>query len=58
MAKLKEKESSTKSKVEVPREKFEEAAYYRWLERGCPLGDALTDWVEVEQKFPAHHHHN
>ncbi|HTC19646.1 MAG TPA: DUF2934 domain-containing protein [bacterium] len=58
MAKLKEKEASTKSQEEVSRETIQEAAYYHWLERGCPMGDDLTDWVEVEKKFPASHHHN
>ncbi len=58
MAKVKEKESSAKTREEVSKEKLEEAAYYHWLERGCPLDDSLTDWVEVEKKFPAHHHHN
>jgi hypothetical protein len=26
------------------------AAYNQWLERGCPAGDALTGWPEVENK--------
>lgn len=57
MAKVKEKESHKKNE-EVSKESLEVAAYYRWLERGCPLDDALTDWVEVEKKFPAHHSQN
>ena len=55
MAKVREKEHTPKPKKEISQEKLEEAAYYHWLERGCPFDDALTDWVEVEQKFPAHH---
>ncbi len=58
MAKVKEKESQKKQNEEVSKDNLEVAAYFRWLERGCPLDDALTDWVEVEKKFPAHHLQN
>ncbi len=58
MAKLKEKESAAKFKMEVTEENVELAAYYHWLERGCPSDDPLTDWLEVEKKFPAPHRHN
>jgi len=37
-----------KKKTAVSKEELELAAYYRWLSRGCPLDDALTDWVEAE----------
>jgi hypothetical protein len=38
------KPSSSDPKVEI-----EMAAYYRWLNRGCPIGDDLNDWVEAEK---------
>jgi len=39
---------------EVNHENLEVAAYYHWLNRGCPAHDDLTDWVEVEQEFKVH----
>lgn len=27
------------------------AAYYRWLERGCPTDDDWNDWFEIENKW-------
>lgn len=38
----------TKSEEKPAKENLEVAAYYHWLNRGCPHGDSLTDWVEVE----------
>ncbi|HVZ81547.1 MAG TPA: DUF2934 domain-containing protein [bacterium] len=32
-------------------ETLRKAAYYRWLERGAPLGDDLNDWYEVENRW-------
>jgi hypothetical protein len=31
-------------------EQLREAAYYRWLERGCPHGDDHSDWFEAEKR--------
>jgi hypothetical protein len=51
MLKTKERQAASKTgKKEVPKEQLEVAAYYHWLERGCPIGDDLTDWVEVENQ--------
>lgn len=42
---------------EIPQESFvtsehvEMAAYYKWLHRGCPSGDALTDWVDAHKEL-------
>jgi hypothetical protein len=57
MTKIKEKQPSAKPLKEGPHEKSLESQYYRWLEKGCPMDDDLTDWVEVEKKFPAPHYH-
>jgi hypothetical protein len=51
MVKTIEKPKSVKTKEPVAREELEVAAYYHWLERGCPKDDALTDWVEAEEKL-------
>lgn len=37
--------------VEVSARKIELAAYYRWLNRGCSQGDALTDWLSAERSL-------
>jgi hypothetical protein len=50
MAKPKEKGSKEKPKSEVSKEGMEVAAYYRWLNRGCPANDDLSDWVEAEKE--------
>ncbi|HJT25189.1 MAG TPA: DUF2934 domain-containing protein [bacterium] len=55
MSKIREKETHRKQQDEMARSKMEVAAYYRWLERGCPMGDELTDWVEVERKYASRH---
>jgi len=49
MKKIKEK--SENSEMSVSKEYQEEAAYYRWMDRGCPPHDDLTDWVEIEKEF-------
>jgi hypothetical protein len=38
---------------DVPTERLEHeiAAYYHWLDRGCPIGDDLTDWFEAERNL-------
>ncbi len=38
---------------EVSQQDLESAAYFRWIERGCPLDDSLTDWVEAEKDLKA-----
>jgi hypothetical protein len=35
----------------VTREHLETAAYYKWLYRGCPHGDPLTDWVDAHKEL-------
>jgi len=42
------KEKTSKGEEKANPENLEVAAYYHWLNRGCPHGDSLTDWVEVE----------
>ncbi len=62
MAKLKDRETSKQQPKEaageMTHENMEVAAYYHWLERGCPIGDELTDWVEAEKKYAAMARHN
>lgn len=58
MAKTKEKESQKSHQEETNHESLEKAAYYHWMERGCPMGDDLTDWVEVERKYVVTARHN
>jgi hypothetical protein len=54
MAKLKDRPSAVRLKEnEVTKEDVEREAYYHWLGRGCPEGDAMTDWVEAERKLSA-----
>ena len=42
---------------EIPEESFvtmdhvEVAAYYKWLSRGRPSGDPLTDWVNAHKEL-------
>ena len=49
MAKTPAPKGKTPKEEEKPvQENIEVAAYYHWLNRGCPHGDSLTDWVEVE----------
>ena len=58
MVKTKDKQPHKRHHEEVVKEKFNVEAYYHWLERGCPMGDDLTDWVEVERKYVATARHN
>jgi DUF2934 family protein len=32
-------------------EQIRERAYHCWVGRGCPVGDAETDWHEAERSF-------
>ena len=55
MLKKSEKETAPKTKAamkkELTKEQIETAAYYKWLERGCPHGDAMKDWLDAEKKL-------
>jgi len=48
---------SEESDKEIPEESFvtpdhvEVAAYYKWVSRGCPSGDPLTDWVNAHKEL-------
>lgn len=58
MFKTEEKEPKKQSDSKMPHQSLEIAAYFHWLERGCPIGDDLTDWVEVEKKYAVTARHN
>jgi len=58
MARTKEKEAVKQAEPETTHQSLEVAAYFHWLERGCPMGDDLTDWVEVERKYAVTARHN
>ena len=51
MAKTKENETVVKIKRLIPKENLEVAAYYHWLNRGCPKGGELSDWVEAKKEL-------
>lgn len=51
MVKTITKPKTAKVKESISREELEVAAYYHWLNRGCPHDDSLTDWVEVETEL-------
>ena len=54
MASVKERPSSVRPKEkEITPEAIRVEAYYQWINRGCPAGDELTDWVAAEQKLAA-----
>lgn len=54
MPKVKDKPSAVRLKEnEITKEAIELEAYYHWLNRGCPIGDEMTDWVEAERKLAA-----
>ena len=48
-----DQESEAASRLEQEngslKENLEKAAYYNWLDRGCPLNDGLCDWVKMEK---------
>lgn len=55
MPSVKEKPSAVQLKEnQITAETIQQEAYYHWQERGCPVGDELTDWVAAEQKLTAH----
>ncbi len=53
----KEKVMSEERDREIPQDSFvtdehlEVAAYYKWLYRGCPPSDAITDWVDARKEL-------
>lgn len=51
MVKTITKPKTAKAKETVSQEELEVAAYYHWMNRGCPKDDSLTDWVEVETEL-------
>lgn len=54
MAKVKEQPSAVRYKEnQITPEAIQKEAYFHWLERGCPIGDELTDWVAAERKLAA-----
>lgn len=48
MAKTKE---AVKKKTQISKENLEVAAYFHWLNRGCPDRDDVADWVEAEKEL-------
>ena len=34
-------------------EQVAERAYFRWIERGCPVGTAEEDWLRAERELGA-----
>ena len=50
MAQLKEREKTAKAARKFSQEEMEREAYFHWLNRGCPNGDSLADWLEVEKE--------
>lgn len=50
MARTRVKEAAHQEK-ELSQAELEVAAYYHWINRGCPSNDDLTDWVEVERQW-------
>jgi hypothetical protein len=58
MAKTKEKPATANQTNEVFQNNLEVAAYYHWINRGCPENDSLTDWVEVEKDQAVKSHSN
>ncbi len=54
MAIVREKPSAVRHKEnEVKPEDIRKEAYFQWLNRGCPIGDELTDWVAAERRLAA-----
>jgi hypothetical protein len=36
---------------QITPEQVAERAYFRWIERGCPVGTAEEDWFHAEQEL-------
>lgn len=43
------KDIKTSVKKPTSQQELEKAAYYQWLNRGCPIGDPMTDWKKAEK---------
>lgn len=46
-----EREKASKPGRPVSKEELAVAAYFHWLNRGCPINDDLTDWIEAEKEY-------
>jgi Protein of unknown function (DUF2934) len=46
-----EKDRETPQDSFLSLEHVEVAAYYKWLYRGCPQNDPLTDWVNARKEL-------
>lgn len=51
MVKLNLTKMTSGMKSQERKEDLEVAAYYHWLNRGCPTNDDLLDWVEAEKEL-------
>jgi hypothetical protein len=40
---------------QITPEQVAERAYFRWIERGCPVGTAEEDWLRAEQELAVGH---
>ena len=43
---------------EAGKERFYEVqvrAYYNWIDRGCPYGSPMVDWLKAEQDMALKH---
>ena len=47
------RDEPARSAAEPSHEQITQAAYYRWLDRGCLPGDPLTDWLAAEHSLRA-----
>jgi hypothetical protein len=45
------KEKAVVSENEVSQEDLRVAAYYRWLNEGCPDNNDLSDWLHAEREL-------
>jgi hypothetical protein len=50
---MKTKPTDPTTRPESPDTWIRERAYYLWLERGCPEGEALQDWLAATAEFAA-----
>lgn len=55
MVKTLEKKALSGSVKPLSKDELEVAAYFHWLNRGCPSNDSLADWIEVEKEFATPH---
>ena len=45
------KEKAVASENRVSQEDLQIAAYYRWLNQGCPSNNDLSDWLQAEKEM-------